>query len=50
MVPVPCRSLERLQDFINAEMLRWGKVGPPMTLGTCVRVSPSGSGLCVLPR
>ena len=33
MVPVPCRSLEQLQDFINAEMLRWGKVVQPMTLG-----------------
>jgi hypothetical protein len=26
MVPAPNRSPEQLQDFINAEMLRWGKV------------------------
>ena len=26
MVPAPNRSPERLPDFINAEMLRWGKV------------------------
>ena len=26
MVPAPNRSPEQLQGFINAEMLRWGKV------------------------